>query len=264
LRRLDRICRRARHRLRLGVRQGVHRRARTHAHLDRDKRDLQAQVHRRGGVHRRRPMARGGGDELQRALPRSRLHAAAGPARQGNRGRQLHAVPGQVQAAVQGDRRCRARDRPDRHRERRGVPRRGARGDDPAVRHENRRGHGQGTDQGTSVSHVSATRTPRATRRGDRTKRRKRAIERPSFVDVLFPPAFCFFALERLFTSRFHPVKPAAHLSTPSVRRRNRNRTRTRTRNDQSNARRMPSSRSPRTSARPTATRCTTPRTSRV
>ena len=38
----------------------------------------------------------------------------------------------------QGDRRCGARDRPDRHRERRGVPRRGARGDDPAVRHENR------------------------------------------------------------------------------------------------------------------------------
>jgi hypothetical protein len=58
------------------------------------------------------------------------------------------------------------------------------------------------------------------------------------------------------------PVKPAAHLSTPSVRRRNRNRTRTR--NDRSNARRMPSSRSPRTSARPTATRCTTPRTSQV
>ena len=109
---------------------------------------------------------------------------------------------------------------------------------------------------------LSATGTPRATRRGDRTKRRKRAIERPAFVDVLFPPAFCFFALERLFTSRFHPVKPAAHLSTPSVRRRNRNRTRTRTRNEQSNARRMPSSRSPRISARRTATRCTTPRTS--
>ena len=33
---------------------------------------------------------------------------------------------------------------------------------------------------------LSATGTPRATRRGDRTKRRKRAIERPSFVDVLF------------------------------------------------------------------------------
>jgi hypoxia up-regulated 1 len=33
---------------------------------------------------------------------------------------------------------------------------------------------------------LSATGTPRATSRGDRTKRRKRAIERPSFVDVLF------------------------------------------------------------------------------
>ena len=85
-------------------------------------------------------------------------------------------------------------------------------------------------------------------------------------------PSSTFFFRRRFVSSRskgfsrpgFDPVKPAAHLSTPSVRRRNRNRTRTRTRNDQSNARRMPSSRSPRTSARPTATRCTTPRTSRV
>ena len=85
-------------------------------------------------------------------------------------------------------------------------------------------------------------------------------------------PSSTFFFRRRFESSRskgfsrpgFDPVKPAAHLSTPSVRRRNRNRTRTRTRNDQSNARRMPSSRSPRTSARPTATRCTTPRTSRV
>jgi hypothetical protein len=85
-------------------------------------------------------------------------------------------------------------------------------------------------------------------------------------------PSSTFFFRRRFVSSRLEgfscpvsiPVKPAAHLSNPSVRRRNRNRTRTRTRNDRSNARRMPSSRSPRTSARPTATRCTTPRTSRV
>ena len=76
-----------------------------------------------------------------------------------------------------------------------------------------------------------------------------------------FRRRFVFFALGKAFHVPVSiPVKPAAHLSNPSVRRRNR----TRTRNDRSNARRMPSSRSPRTSARPTATRCTTPRTSRV
>jgi hypothetical protein len=79
-----------------------------------------------------------------------------------------------------------------------------------------------------------------------------------------FRRRFVFFARKAFHVPVSIPVKPAAHLSNPSVRRRNRNRTRTRTRNDQSNARRMPSSRSPRTSARPTATRCTTPRTSRV
>jgi hypothetical protein len=87
----------------------------------------------------------------------------------------------------------------------------------------------------------------------------------PSSTFFFRPPAFCFLRARKAFDVPVSiPVKPAAHLSNPSVRRRNRNRTRTRTRNDQSNARRMPSSRSPRTSARPTATRCTTPRTSRV
>ena len=107
---------------------------------------------------------------------------------------------------------------------------------------------------------LSATGTPRATRRGDRTKRRKRAIERPSFVDVLFPPQAggCLRARKRDATSGFDPGQTRRLTFQPPPFD-----DETETEPERETiARRMPSSRSPRTSARPTATPCTTPRTS--
>ena len=142
----------ARHRLRLRVRQGVHRRARPDAHIDRHQRDLEAQVHRRGGLHRRRSMARRGGHELQREVPRAGLHQAPGPARQGYIRGLLRRLPRQVQASVQGCQRRRARHRAHRLRDGRRIRRRGARRHDHAVRHEDRRGHGQGPDQGARTA----------------------------------------------------------------------------------------------------------------
>ena len=98
---------------------------------------------------------------------------------------------------------------------------------------------------------LSATGTPRATRRGDRTKRRKRAIERPAFVDVLFLRAARVGSARACANKRLHRNRRLTKIPPLFIK-------------NAKPTRRMPSSRSPRTSARPTATRCTTPRTSRV